>query len=289
MKKSWIFAVVATAAVGIVSGLDLGAQEQYLQDLIDPLSNAPIAKCFNSGTGANKLTACVSDHGNLVKFESPAGFDHIGQQNLFRDGYAICTGNLPTIPNESHGYDTGGIEAGFGPATIVDPSPLTISRDTTNGVFRLIQKFRVDKKEKEVLIEMTLMNISGVAREAIKLQRAFEGDVDNNNNAHAFFGRTVDSAFEWVDQPAASSGAAGHGLMLTAVDMGVDHATVVNTIADYNPTGSGQRTGNGCIVFFQGVATPASNGANLVGRVIYGLGTIPAGGQKTVSVSYRRY
>jgi hypothetical protein len=287
MRQSWIIAFAATVAVGSFVGLDrLGAQEQ---DVIDPLSNTPVEKCYTSGNGADRLTACISNHGNLVKFESPIGVDQIGQQNLFRDGYAICTGSLPTIPNESHGYDTGGVEAGFGPPTVLDLTPLTIARDTTNGVFRLIQKYKADKKEKEVVIEMTVMNISGVERPAVRLQRAFEGDADNNTIPNSFFGRTVDSAFEWVDQPAAGSPAAGHGLMLTAVNMAVDHATAVNTIADYNPAGACLRTGNGCIVFSGGLATPAGNGANLVGRVIYGLGTIKAGGKKTVSVSYRRF
>jgi hypothetical protein len=259
----------------------------------EPRSNAPFS-CHTSGSGATAMNLCVSQHGNLVKFEAPAGVDHIGPLNAFKDGYAICTGNLPTIPNVSHGYDTGGFEAGFGAATIIQPNgpntlPLTITRDTTNGIFSLTQKFSRDPNEQDWTITMTLKNLSSVAQQAVKLQRAFEGDADNNTLTNSFFGRTLNSVFEWVDQPSAGAPAAGRGLMLTALTWApYGIATAVNTISDYNPNGPGFDTGNGCIVFAGGVGTPSGGGANLVGRVVYGLDTINAGKSKTVKVAYRR-
>ena len=259
----------------------------------EPRTNAPFS-CHNSGSGATALNVCVSQHGNLVKFEAPAGVDHIGPQNLFKDGYAVCTGNLPTTPNVSHGYDTGGVEAGFGAATVIQPNgpntlPLTIVRDTTNGIFSLTQKFSRDANEQDWTITMVLKNLSAIPQEAVKLQRAYEGDADNNTITNSYFGRTLNSVFEWVDQPASGSPAAGRGLMLTALTRSpYTIATAVNTISDYNPNGAGSDTGNGCIVFAGGVGTPAAGGANLVGRVVYGLGTINAGKSKTVKVVYRR-
>src|SRR4029077_13967785 len=98
--------------------------------------------CFaslSSGSGLTLMKVCISKDGNLTKFESPAGFDQIGLGNLWRDGYSICTGNLPNFPNVPEGYDAGASEAGFGAPVIVQPNgpntlPLTITRTTTDGV-----------------------------------------------------------------------------------------------------------------------------------------------------------
>ena len=53
---------------------------------------------FASGSGANFLGVKVSDHGNLMSFESPAG-----QEQVFdgREGYALCSigvGDSATVP-----------------------------------------------------------------------------------------------------------------------------------------------------------------------------------------------
>jgi hypothetical protein len=288
MTTTWIKIASLAFGAGVLAPL-ASAGRTAAQE---PLSTAPYS-CHNKGSGASAFNVCVSAHGNLVKFETPAGVDHIGIGNVFKDGYAICTGSLPTIPNVSHGYDTGGIEAGFGAATIVQPNgpntfPLTIVRQTTNGIFELSQKFTLDTTEQDWTISMTLKNLSSGPQEAVRVQRAFEGDVDNNTLPNSFFGRTLNSVFEWVDQPSSGSPAAGRGLMLTALTRSSSIATAVNTLNDYNPNGTGFDTGNGCIVFAGGVGTPSSGGANLVGRVVYGLGTINAGKSKTVKVAYRR-
>lgn len=250
--------------------------------------------CFSlhtSGSGTAKVSICISNHGNMVKFESPAGFEQIGQLNTFRDGYSICTGNLPTVPNISHGYDAGGVEAGFTAPTITQPNgpntfPLTITRDTTDGVFRLKQSYKLDKVERDLTITMNLENISSADQNFVKLARYFEGDVDNNDAAGRF-GANNESVWAWLNTPT------GHGLMLSNPTPSFDAVTTVHSVADHNPVGGGMRTGNGCIVFAGQVATPTDpasvNGANLVGRVLYGMGTIRAGGDKTVKVLYRRF
>jgi hypothetical protein len=260
-------------------------QEQDLQT-IEPQSNA----CFSShnfGSGAKTMNICISEHGNVVKFEAPAGVHQIGQANLFRDGYALCTGSPPAKTY----YDTGAIEAGFGPSTIIQPNgpntfPLTIMRDTTDGVWRLSQKYTRDTKERDLTIDIILTNLSASTQPVVRLQRAFEGDVDNNTNTNAFFGRTHDSVWEWVETLDTDGRPQGHGLMLSNLSLGTDHATIVNTVANYDPNGTGLKTGNGCVVFSGQTATPAAGGANLVGRLIYG-GSVPAGGKLKRKVVYR--
>ncbi len=244
----------------------------------------------NFGSGAKTMNICISSHGNVVKFEAPAGFEQIGQANLFRDGYAICTGSPPA----NFYYDVGASEAGFGVPVIDQPKgantlPLTITRDTTDGIWRLSQKFSRDTKEKDLLIVMTLTNLSATNQPVVRLQRAFEGDADNNTLANLYFGRTHESVFEWVETLDAEGRPQGHGLSLSNLSFANasnDHSTVVNTIAHYDPLGAGSRTGNGCIVFFNQSATPAGNAANHVGRLIYGASIGP--GKKIVrNVVYR--
>ena len=110
--------------------------------------------CFallGSGSGLTLMQVCISKDGNLTKFESPAGFDQIGQGNLFRDGYSICTGNLPNFQTVPEGCDAGS-EAGFGAPVIVQPNgpntlPLTITRTTNDGVYQLKQSYALEHRE----------------------------------------------------------------------------------------------------------------------------------------------
>jgi hypothetical protein len=287
-RKATSFALIGSFMLLALPGA-AAPQDQAPSSQIDPQSTA----CFSShnyGSGAKTMKICISEHGNLVKFEAPAGFEQIGVLNTFKDGYAICTG----APPANTYYDTGGLEAGFGGSVIDQPKgpntfPLTITRTTLDGIWRLKQTYKRDTKEKDLLIVMTLTNLSAANQPVVRLQRAFEGDVDNNTNTNAFFGRTHESVWEWVETLDADGRPQGHGLMLSNLSFAndpIDHTTVVNTVADYNPTGGGFRTGNGCIVFAGQTPTPAGSGANHVGRLLYGLSLGP-GASATRTVVYR--
>jgi hypothetical protein len=269
----------------------------------------PVAMASNScdtlltyGSGATAMNVCISNEGNIVKFESPAGFDQIGQLNLYRDGYAICSGNLPTFPNVPQGYDPGdvSVEAGFGPATVIQPNgantlPLTIIRNSTSGNYQLTQSFARETLHRAVIITMKIKRLAnGDCTSAgcppVRLQRAFEGDVDNNTVANAAFGRSVDSVWEWIDPGSSDSNlTTGHGLHLSNVaNGGATPITTVYTVADY-----GSYADQGCIVFAGQVTTPTdptvTNATNLVGRLMYFFGNIPLNVTKTVKVVYERF
>jgi hypothetical protein len=245
------------------------------------------------GSGATLTKVCISNEGNIVKFESPAGFEQIGQLNTFRDGYAMCSGNLPTWANVSEGYDAGdvSVEAGLGPPTVIQPGgpntlPLTIIRDSSSGTYRLTQSFAFDGLRRLITVTMKVTRLSNADCTSagcppLRLTRAFEGDVDNNTSANARFGRSVDSVWEWIDTT-------GHGLKLSsASNPGVSPITTVYTVSDY-----GAYADQGCIVFSGQVATPTdpavTDATNLVGRVMYFL-NIPLGGSKTAKVVYHRF
>lgn len=258
---------------------------------------------LSSGSGASLLKACVSNDGNLVQLESPLGFNQIGLANTFRDGYSVCTGNLPSIPNVVQGWDAGGEEFGFGASTIIQPHgpntlPLGIIRDTTSGIYRLRQDFARDKTKKAITITMTLTRLtSGDCGSSgcppVRLARYFEGDVDNNTVTNAAFAQDTDSVWEWIN----TSG--NHGLMLSNLTSpsGVGYATTVHDFAHFDPTGSANSDPNpiakGCIVFAGATATPTNpasvNATNLYGRVIYVFGNIALGKSVKVVVNYQRF
>ncbi|HEX3033904.1 MAG TPA: hypothetical protein VHT73_02070, partial [Thermodesulfobacteriota bacterium] len=144
------------------------------------MANTSCHTTLSSGSGANFMKICISNHGNPVQFESPKNFEHIRLGSI-GEGYVVCS-NLTSVV---HGYDAGFAESGFGPPTINQPNgsntlPLTITRDTTDGVFRLKQTFSRDSNEKDVTITMTLTNISSSNRSDVILDRYFDGDIDND-------------------------------------------------------------------------------------------------------------
>ena len=257
--------------------------------------------CFallSSGAGPTLMKVCISQHGNLSKFESPAGFDQIGLGNLWRDGYSICTGNLPTFPNVPEGYDAGANEGGFGAAVINEPNgpntlPLTITRTTNDGVYQLVQSYGQDTLKRDLFITMKITRLSNAdcgsnGCPPVRLARYFEGDVDNNQSADARFAQDTDSVWEWINI------AGNHGFVLdNLVSAGAGYATTVHTAADFDPNGGGNQIAKGCIVFAGQVPTPTdpafTNAANLHGRIIYVWGNIAHNKSKTVKVSYRRF
>jgi hypothetical protein len=256
--------------------------------------------CFSTfpfGSGANLMNFCVSDHGNIPSFESPS----FETELIANEGYAVC--RIVGTSHITHGFDIGGhdlndeIEAGFGaPPTafctglggtshsgscVIEPGgantfPLTIIRDTTDGVFRLKQTFSRDTTEKDVTITMNLKNISAASMANVNLTRYFRNWI-TIINGHA--GRTVDTVWGWN----------GWGFSLTALTMATPHSTVVQTSDAFSPYG-GNFT-DGCfdtsLVDANTATGTATNG--FAGRVMYKLGTINAGSSKNVKVVYRRY
>src|SRR5262245_54966557 len=122
------------------------------------------------------MSICLSSQGNLIRFESPAGFVHLS----LIEGYALCSGD-PYQP--ARAVTSGPVEAGFNPAAISQPNgsntlPLTVTRATTDGAFRLQQTFARDSVEQDVTITMVLKNISPAPIADVFLTRFFDGDID---------------------------------------------------------------------------------------------------------------
>src|SRR5215210_1618936 len=157
------------------------------------LQSTTVRASFASGGGANFLGVKVSNHGNLVLFESPAN-----RESVFTEGYVLCSNGTSTV----HGHDTGTVEGGFGRPTFTQPTagafPLTVTRNTTDGKFQLKQVWnKPDAAEKDVTVTMTVTNRSSSTINDVILSRV--ADLDVGGTSKDYGAQTTDSAFQWDD------------------------------------------------------------------------------------------
>jgi hypothetical protein len=231
-------------------------------------NSATCLATFSSGAGATYLSFCITQTGNVLQLQSPAGVTHISSE-----GYAACSSfdpsNIAPLPVA---YDAAYFEANWGAPTITQPSgpntfPLTIVRLSTGGL-RLTQTFTRDTAEHDITISMTLANVSGGVRYNVRLDRYIDGDA--NNMTANIYARTLDSVFAFV--------AAGRGLVLSDLTRTVSHTTAVHAFASWQRNVCNQAT----------VATPTA-AADHVGRMSFVLGTLNNNASKTVKINYRRF
>jgi hypothetical protein len=138
---------------------------------------------YSKGTGADHISWCVSSGGNIVRFKSPL-YEHIGTVGAFQEGVIICR-----PPATRLAFDDGVDQAGFfGEPVLVDSSPLTIDRMVTNPatsavILRLRQKFTTDYARKELVVDMTLTNVSAESQ-TVHLRRFSNLHADGRLNNH---------------------------------------------------------------------------------------------------------
>jgi hypothetical protein len=239
-----------------------------------PQPEAPVVEAstncfstFNIGT----MIYCVSEHGNVARLTAPAvGPEHI-RIGVIREGYAVCGAVGALLPPQI-AHDAGNTEAGWQlPVTIVQPVPnslpLTITRRTLTGL-ELVQSFAHNAAEREIVVTMTLRNISGATRFNVRLDRYFDGDIAADAGDDRY-NRSADAV--WGED-------GGHAVMLSDINFpAVPHATAVHTFAGFNAATCGQATN----------ATPTAIGDH-VGRLSYSFGNLLNGASRTVRVQYQK-
>ena len=266
--------LVANSALAQSAQLKRINDEATLAPQIVSSVNCPDAQKFSFGSGSAKFAFCISERGNIEDIESPAGFVH----NEYGEGYVACGSGI------TGDYDSGTDFAGWGAPTADQPNgahkfPLTITRKSTDGKLELNQTFDWDTAQKEITVTMVLKNISAASMTNVKLARYFDADVDTYGfNAYDdIFDADSDSV--WGRQ-AAESGPR-HGLLLSALSLGVTHSAVVEKSSDWELT---RKT---CTP--ASVPTPAASPDDYIGRLTYSLGTLAANQSKTVIVLYKRF
>ncbi len=261
--------VAAGASGGLNDGSGLGAD-----------STTPLTSFVSGADGGTKAT--ISDHGNVINFESPAGFDHLlGGTNL--EGYVLCytpAGGAPTAATDLSDWS----EIGFGAPTSTSTSPTgaVIVRETTDGVLRLRQQFVFRGVEKRLFIQNTIKNLTSGTVSDITFRRVADFDIDVAGSAawasfsDNWFSRTTrDSVTAWnLPEDAATAGSEAHALTLRAMRGGQDRAANALDGTAFD----------GCTA--TSVATPVQMDG--LGSIDFDLGGLPPGQAKSVKVDYVR-
>jgi len=227
--------------------------------------------CFTSGSGESFMKVCTSTDGNVVRFESPAGSEHIAVGTIL-EGYQLCD-NLFSGSPVLHGYDLGFTESGFKASKITQPGgpntfPLTIVQTTSDGDYRLTQKFSRDATEHDFTVTMTLKNLGSTTTVDIDLARFMDGDLDGDpsddiydHSANSVWGRDV------------------HALSLTGLTPGLRGVTVESF--------SG-RSANPGLCGVADLPVPTSPG-DYVGNVSYIFDSMAPGARETVKLVFREF
>jgi hypothetical protein len=238
-------------------------------------SSATAYKTFTSGAGDTLFKWTISTHGNLIRLESPAGFEHMAS-GVVGEGYVVSMSTSIGAVRYfdaafSEGTGCSGNVRSWSPTvfeTNASANGTTLIRDTCDGAWRLTQTFLRNPANHELTITMTLHNLTAFNYTGVTLDRYFDGDLDNDNSDDSYW-RTFDSV----------SGRDGilDNLSLTAISFDVPHTTAIHSFAGWNPSVTNQAS----------LASPTGSG-DFVGRVSYSLGTINASAQKIVKVLYKR-
>ena len=219
----------------------------------------------------------VSRNGNVVRYEGPTGYEHIGIGS-FSEGYVLCYG----IRNA---YDTGALESGFGASTAnCRGSTCTITRTTTDGLLQLTQVITKNaSSDRSFGVQMTVRNLSGGTVTGITLRRQVDLDVDTGGPLGTagfvnWFGSTErDSVTAW--NPPNQSVREEHGVVLSrrAVSPAsiVAIAKVTSAILDTscNPTN---------------IAASAPVRGDYGATIQFNIGSLAGGRSASAAVQYQR-
>jgi hypothetical protein len=205
----------------------LGQQlEQRMAQSPSPAAATECFATFTSGTGATAFNFCITQNGNILSLESPAGAEHI-RVGVFEEGYTICDHTLGLRYWDLGGFSPNG---DFQAPVVVQPNgpntlPLTITRTTWDFIYTLKQTFSRNVPDRSVLVTMSLTNndITFTGNRSVSFWRAADFDVDGSTSNWG--GATKDSAFAWNNVAFLSPG--GRGAALSTQSLALPHSAGV--------------------------------------------------------------
>jgi hypothetical protein len=241
-------------------------------------------QCFTAGSpagtmgdpqGLTFLKFCITSHGNLSYFESPAGKVHMRT----REGYVVCS-NIDAVV---HGFDAGDVENGWGEPTMTQPGgpgtlPLTIVRNSQDGKVQLTQTFTMNAPAREVVIEMSVKNLASTTLPHSFVTRYFDGDIDNGSADDTF-----EPIFDSVWGTASLGQPFKRGLMLTQNASTFRPEASAQLFQQWYANGSGKQEARSC----RGGSAFGFE-ADMIGRLAMDVGDIQPGHSKVVSFRYKR-
>jgi hypothetical protein len=220
-------------------------------------AEAPCTYAFSSGGGGSSVKYCVSANGTIEGFRAPTGQEHIAVGQLL-EGYVVCTGTT------AQAWDLSATADGFGAPTVLSgPTATGITLRRSSPQYQLDQVFKLDKKEKDVTITMTLTNISGAMIPDVRLTRAYDPDINND------FGDDLEvksARGVWAGDVDA--------ITLTGVTWGLPTDTAIDAdpVAACSPVGG---------------IVPGVTGDARLAAVTYCVGNMAPGAKKKVAFIYR--
>jgi hypothetical protein len=164
---------------------------------LSSLSSAKTAcqSIFSAGSGTFAMQFCVTENGNITQYATPTSSEHFSSQS---EGYGVCdnTGDIHGNPVNYYDYAAGGA-LHWDTATVDQPGgantfPLTITRNSSDGLWKLVQTFSQSAKDRAVKIRMDLTNNSTIDRQVSILRFA---DIDANGLTSNDFEASLFSSF----------------------------------------------------------------------------------------------
>lgn len=236
MRKVKLLVTLAVVVVPLtVAAATVQGKDAPQQSVIRPFDVAPIAFTFTD-TGT---TVAVSIHGNIVQFESPDGYDHIGVGS-FSEGYIACYTAPGTGSREA--VDTGDNDNGVFGDAVVAGSSITRSTDGAagdGGKVRLRQTFAFGPGDRRLRITHRLTNMTNDTLSEVSFRRQVDFDIDTGGAsgwagfANDFATDGNDRVMAWNTPGEAPAPTDSHSMSLRALDADAPHdARVTSDILD---------------------------------------------------------
>lgn len=221
----------------------------------------------------------LSNHGNLLRFEGPTGYDHVGVGNL-SEGYVLCYTGFGV---QRRAWDTGESESGFGPSTAsCSGNRCTITRNTSDGWLRLRQVITKVDVERSLTVEMTLSRIGGPSLSGVVLRRQVDLDVDaggslGSGDTTNWFGATERESV-WAWNAANNTNNEGHAVMLRQIQRTpaavpyfakVTELILDNSCSPFNLAANGPVRGDYGGTIQYNIGSMGQQGQTFMGRVQY--------------------
>lgn len=214
----------------------------------------------------------ITNHGNIVTFEAPPGFEHIGI-GAVGEGYVLCYGSV-------NAYDVGGSESGFGTSSAsCKGSSCTITRKTSDGKLEFKQAISTGNADRSARFVMTIKNLTKSSIPGLVVRRQADLDVDTGGSkgtgdfTNDFGASEREMVVAW--NAINASGSQGNSVSLTPEGLTPTFAKVTDSILESS-------------------CSPTNIAANGPVRGDYGgtlewrLGSLPGGASKTITAVYRR-
>jgi hypothetical protein len=210
---AWAAATVVAALAGSLGALP--ARAEVGEQTLGSNGNAAPESTSVYYQYPGRPRVWLSPHGNVVRFEGPAGYDHIGVGTVI-EGYVLCY-------NGRRAWDLAFSETGFGPSTPrCSGNTCTVTRNTSDGQFRLQQVITKDSVNRALTIEMSLTKIGFGSAFDVVLRRHADFDVDaggslGSGNFTSWFGASERESV-WAWNPANYTANEGHMVHLRQLD-----------------------------------------------------------------------